>query len=226
MGSNLKTDITLHIFLLFSFLILFLQIIIMPMSSKAFDSTIKSTSRQNIDKLVNNLSPEKRKTFSKTGKLLFPFLKNYFDNEDPIRTLNNNFMWAVVLIIIFFLFVIVVFFIFPMYKSIDLLNVLSENVFVLLLVGLFEILFFVYVLRSESHMSPDDISYYAMTNFQKKYNSMVDDPENYNRVKKSNNVGSMIAIITLISFVVISPLMLVSKDSVSSNIYPQIKKLI
>lgn len=225
-GSNLKTDITLHIFLLFSFLILFLQIIIMPMSSKAFDSTIRNTAKQNIDNLVKNMSAPQRQNFDAFGSYIFPFMKNVYNNADPIKTLNNNLMWAIVLIIIFFLFVIVIFFVFPSYKSnSDLLSVLSENVFVLLLVGIFEVLFFVYVLRSESHMSPEEITYYTASNFKKKYNKMVDNPEKYKRVTDTNNVILMTVIIVLISLVLLSPLLLVIKDKVSPKVYPYLPNI-
>lgn len=210
-GQDLKMDIILHVFLLFSFLVLFLNFVIIPSSEKEFDHIL----RKSIDNIVkkNKDSIPKQKILNEK---ILPYLQTLYESNDPVKILNNNFMWTIAMFIIVFIFCILLIFFIPYFTNNDknLLKIVSSNVFILSLVGIFEVLFFLYVLRSESHTSVEELEQYANKQFTKKYNNMLKDPENYKTVKTKNTIPLMVIIAILIIAVVFIPIVWFGYDKV------------
>lgn len=217
-GKVFALDSILHIFLLFSFLILFFALIILPSTIKSFEDTINSSLAKEFnglkDSLDNKLSPENSAAFYSflglNGENIFNYLESYFNTEDTNLTTNNYFIWVIIIVVIVFLFVITALLMAPYFeksRGSKILHILLLNLFILSLVGVFEGLFFVFVLRSEQHITNEEIQSYITESFQEKFNTLLDNPSYIFNEKASLDTSIIILICALVGIVIFIPIL-------------------
>ena len=216
-GKVFALDSILHIFLLFSFLMLFFALIILPSTAKAFEKTISESIFEQFsglkDTLDNQLSPENSAIFygflGLNGDSVFNYLKNYFGSEDTNFATNNYFIWIIIVIVIVFLFIITALLMSPYFEKNrggKLLHILILNLFILSLVGLFEGLFFVFVIRSENHVSNEYIQNYIINSFQEKFNTLLDNPSFSFNERPPLNTAIIVLICVLVGIIFLVPI--------------------
>jgi len=217
-GKVFAMDSMLHIFILFSFLILFFAIIILPRTVESFQDIINSSLAEQFsvlkDSLDNKLSAENSAIFygflGLNGENVFNYLENYFNTKDKNLATNNYFIWVIILIVISALFIITALLMAPYFEKKrggKILHILILNLFVLSLVGVFEGLFFIFILRSEQHVSNEDIQNYITNSFQEKFNNLLDNPSYDFNERESLDNKAIILICTLVGIIILTPIL-------------------
>lgn len=144
--SNLIISITLHIFLLFVFLSILFWIIISPTESRSLT--------HELDKSINEIDYKQS-----VPKELKNYLLNVYSNQNITQETNNTMLFHLNIIMIIFLFIILVtqiLFQSLSGSSIKYVEIISENVIILIFVGIIEFLFFKNI---ASHYIPVKPSY-------------------------------------------------------------------
>ncbi len=216
-GKVIALDSSLHIFFLFTFLILFFSLFILKKTNDAFESTIRSYIANEIntvkEKLDSQLSPTEFAAFygflGGYGENVFSALKNYFNTEDKFMSKNNYFVWFTIILVIVFLFIITCLLVAPYFEKNrggKLLHIMGLNLFILILVGAFEGLFITFVLQTEQHVNGDEIKNYVIKSFEEKFNLLLEGKSvEQEKEDKYKNIVIVLSC-TLVALVVFVPI--------------------
>lgn len=145
--TNLFFSVVLHVLLLFIFLTIFFWTVISKAESKSLYNELNNT----IDKGFKNINvmstlEEKGIPKSKISDIK-KYFNNYFSNENIAYENNNKQILTLNIVIIVLITFSLLSMIFVRYllcgKSINILEIIGENILVLLLVGAIEYFFFI-----------------------------------------------------------------------------------
>jgi hypothetical protein len=186
-GSDIVLDNILHMFLLFGFLSCFYGLVILPSTALSLESETKSLINNILVSYENHINksidptqnPEFYKKIKNNSPNVFSYLKGIYGNNTQLQDTNNQYIWIIIVIILFFLFIIIIILYIPYfkYKTNTLNHILYSNILILALITIFEVLFFHFVLSKDTHIDKHEIEEYAIKQFSKKFNKMLDNPD-------------------------------------------------
>jgi len=140
-NTHLLISITLHIFLLFTFLSIFFWLVIRKVETTSINNELNTA----IDSNIKNLNIKKRIIPDN----VFNYLNKVFSQESPEVKKNNYWVFFYNISIIIFLLLTLILVIIVLKLScghcLSIWEIISENVFILLLVGAIEYMFFTYI---------------------------------------------------------------------------------
>ena len=176
--TNLFFSIFLHILLLFTFLTIFFWSVIKNTESKSLYSELNSSidsglKNINIDDfLTNNVSSDIEEMIIKNKKMIKEYYDGYFSNEDITYKKNNEQLFKFNIIIIVLLVFGLLATLFVRYlicgSNINALEIIGENIFILIFVGIIEYYFFMNVASKYVPVQPS----YMPSVVQNKINSL------------------------------------------------------
>jgi len=162
-NTHLLISILLHIFLLFSFLSLLFWLVIRQISSKAINGELNREIDKNLK--INLDIPDK----------ISNYLKTIFSQTSPRVKENNRWLFIYNIVVILFLFITLILTIFIISYSCGscllLGEIIMENIFVLIIVGAIEYVFFMYIASKYVPVLPSYLPTILIELLQKKFKS-------------------------------------------------------
>lgn len=130
--SNLLISVTLHVVLLFIFLSILFWTVISPAESQSFDSEL--------DKSIDNIDYEE-----KVPSEVKNYLLSVYNNKDITQDKNNSLLFTMnisIIVILFILLITQIVFHTLQGGTVNYREIISENIVILIIVGIIEFFFF------------------------------------------------------------------------------------
>jgi hypothetical protein len=183
-SASYQINITLHIFILFTFLTIFFFTFLSKVETENINNVTKdliksqtSTILSNINSNIPNLTPPSIIKDKIDLNKLADNLENSSKKDIPELNNNNNKLLYIsigIIIFIFFIFIGLIIY-YKVYKKQDIgfKHILLENIIIFSFAGLIEYLFFMYVAVKYIPITPDVLTGSILDNIEDKFNDVL-----------------------------------------------------
>ncbi len=170
---NFGVNIIVHIIFIFTILAFLFMLFISKISSNAINREITDLINENINKEIENLSPEQKKLMnSYIKKEELKKLSELYNEEDDTRRVNNFFVYSSMKITIVLLIIMLILIIATsklLCHKLPLKNIFIENIIIFTGVGIIEFVFFKYIILKYIPVEPSFMSKYLLKTIKKHF---------------------------------------------------------